>query len=75
MKANGVIERINSSDKVSATGTWLLVGDEFSATYTFTSGSTIVTLEGTVDKQQRKLTGTWENDGDEVGTFYATQKN
>ena len=75
IKSNGVIERINSSEKVSATGTWLLVGDEFSATYAFTSGSTIVSLEGTVDRQQRKLTGTWENDGDEVGTFYATQKN
>jgi hypothetical protein len=75
IKANGVIERINFNGNVSATGTWSLEGDDFSGHYIFADGNTIVTLEGTVDKQQRKLTGTWENDGDEVGTFYATQKN
>jgi hypothetical protein len=75
IKANGVIERISFNGNVSATGTWLLEGDEFSGHYIFADGNTIVTLEGTVDKQQKKLTGTWENDGDEVGTFYATQKN
>lgn len=75
IKGIGVIERISSSGKVSATGTWLLEGDKFSAHYIFADGNTMVTLEGTVDKQQRKLTGTWENDGDETGTFYATQKN
>lgn len=75
IKASGIIERISFNGNVSATGTWSLEGDEFSALYTFSDGGTIVTLEGTVDKQQKKLTGTWENDGDEVGTFYATQKN
>lgn len=73
LKGSGIIERINSSGVVSATGTWLLEGTDFSASYIFADGNTIVTLEGTVDKDQRKLTGTWENDGDEVGTFYASQ--
>lgn len=75
IKGIGVLERISSTGKVSATGTWLLEGDKFSGHYIFADGNTMVTVEGTVDKQQRKLTGTWENDGDETGTFYATQKN
>jgi hypothetical protein len=58
----------------NATGTWTLEDEEFTATYTY-PGSTVVFVDGTVDKSQKKLTGNWENSGDEVGTFYATRKN
>lgn len=73
LKSNGTIERIDSDGDVNATGTWDLEGEEFTAIYTY-PGSTVVFVEGTVDKSQKKLTGNWENSGDEVGTFYATQK-
>src|SRR5688500_11548474 len=46
IKASGIIERISFNGNVSATGTWSLEGDDFSAIYTFSSNSTIVTLEG-----------------------------
>ena len=74
VKSNGTIERISSNGEVSATGTWMLEGDEFWALYTYSNG-TIVNAEGTVDKGQQKLTGIWENSGGEEGTFYATRNN
>jgi hypothetical protein len=74
IKSNGTVERIDSDGDVNATGTWTLEGEEFTALYTY-PGGTIVNVEGTVDKSQKKLTGNWENSGDEVGTFYATRNN
>lgn len=72
IKSNGTIERIDADGDVNATGTWELEGNELTAIYTY-PGSTVVFIDATVDKSQNKLTGNWENSGDEEGTFYATR--
>jgi hypothetical protein len=74
MKSNGTVERISSNGEVSATGTWSLEGDVFTAVYTYPGSGGTVNVDGTVDKSQKKLTGFWENTGDEEGTFYATRQ-
>lgn len=74
IKPGGVLERFNSSGTVTATGTWQLAGNQFSGTYTFASG-TIVEVTATVDKGQNKLSGNWENSGNEVGSWYANKMN
>jgi len=74
VKPGGVLERLNSSGNVSATGTWQLAGNQFTGTYTFSSG-TIVEINATVDKGQNKLSGNWENSGNETGSWYANKMN
>lgn len=74
IKPGAVLERYNGSGSLSATGTWQLNGNNFTGTYTFTSG-TVVNLTGTIDKGQNKLSGTWENNGDEEGLWNAMKKN
>jgi len=74
IKPGGVLERLNSSGTVTGTGTWQLAGNQFSGTYTFTSG-TVVEITGTVDKGSNKVSGNWENSGNEFGTWYASKTN
>lgn len=75
IKSNGTIERISTNGEVSATGTWTLEGEVFTAVYTYPGSGGTVNVDGTVDKAKNKLFGYWENTGDEYGTFYATRSN
>ena len=75
IQKGGVIERISSNGQASAVGTWQLTGKNFSATYNFLSGTTVVNVTGTIDKSSYRLTGNWSNSGDEEGTFYVAKKN
>jgi hypothetical protein len=74
IKPGGVLERLSSSGNVSATGTWQLTGIQFTGTYTFSSG-TVVNITGSVDKAQNKLSGTWQNNGNENGEWFASKGN
>ena len=74
IKSNGTVERISSNGDVSATGTWALEGEAFTAVYTYPGSGGTVNVDATVEKAQNKLTGYWENTGDEEGTFYATRQ-
>jgi hypothetical protein len=73
VKSNGTLERF-SNGVASATGTWTLEGTVFMGTYTYDNG-TVVVVDGSVDKAQLKLVGSWENSGGEEGTFYANRDN
>ncbi len=73
IKAGNVLERIGSNGSVSATGTWQLNGTSFTGIYTYPSG-TIVNIIGTLDQAKNKLSGTWENNGQESGNWYADKK-
>lgn len=72
IKPGGIVERVNSSNNVTASGTWQLNGSNFTATYNYSNG-TIVSVTGTVDKGKNKLTATWENNGNEEGTLFANK--
>jgi hypothetical protein len=73
IKAGGVIQRIGNNGSVSASGTWQLAGNNFTATYNYSNG-TVVNITGTVDKTINKLTATWTNSGGEEGTLYANKQ-
>jgi hypothetical protein len=73
IKAGGSIERISSNGSVSATGSWNLEGNNFTAIYFYSNG-TVVDLTGTVDKSAKKLTATWSNNGAEQGTLYVNKQ-
>ena len=73
IKPGGVVERVNGSGSVTATGTWQLTGDNFSATYNYKNG-TIVEVTGTVNKGTQKIAGNWDNNGGEEGSFYANKQ-
>lgn len=73
IKPGGVIERVNGSGTVTASGTWELIGDGFIATYNYENG-TVVNVSGTVDKILERITATWENNGGEEGTLYADKQ-
>ena len=62
IKSGGVVERVNSSGNVTATGTWQMNGNNFTATYNYSNG-TVVDVTGTIDKAKYKLTANWENIG------------
>jgi hypothetical protein len=73
IKDDGTIQRINTSGSITASGTWELAGRRLTATYNYSNG-TIVIITATVDKEKNKLTATWENNGNEEGTLFATKK-
>jgi hypothetical protein len=73
LKSGGIIERVNGSGAVTATGTWQLNGAAFTASYNYTNG-TMVNVTGTVDKGKNKLTANWENNGGEKGSLYASKE-
>ena len=72
-KSDGVVERINSSNTVTAFGTWQLDDNNFTATYNYSNG-TIVSISGVINKKKNSLTATWENNGNEEGTLFANKK-
>jgi opacity protein-like surface antigen len=71
LKTGGVLERLNSSGSVTGTGSWSLTGNNFTASYTFSSG-TVVNLTGNLEKASNKLDGSWTNSGAETGLWNAT---
>lgn len=73
IKSDGSVERVNSGNTITAYGIWQLKGSTFTATYNYSNG-TIVNVTGTVDKEKNKLTATWENNGNEEGTLFASKK-
>lgn len=68
------LERYNSSGVTKATGTWELKGTSFSGTYTYEDDGTVLTVVGTLNKEENKLSGTYQNDGNGTGTWSATKK-
>ncbi len=72
LKPGGKLDRFSANGTISATGTWQLSGNSFTGNYRFVSG-TKVTLTGTLNKEPGRIAGTWTNNGDESGTFHATQ--
>jgi hypothetical protein len=73
IKNGGTIERISSNGTVSASGSWNLAGENFTAIYFYSNG-TVVDVAGTVDKSKNKLTATWSNNGDDEGTLYVSKQ-
>ncbi len=73
IKPGGILERTTSTGSVSATGTWQLNGTAFTGTYTFPGSGTIVNVNGILEKEAKKITGSWSNNGNEEGTWYATK--
>ncbi|MFC0774443.1 hypothetical protein [Terrimonas alba] len=73
IKSGGTIERVNSNGTITASGTWQLAGDNFSATYNYQNG-TVVEVVALIDKGSKKLSGSWENNGGEEGSFYANKQ-
>lgn len=73
IKPGGTIERISSNGSVSASGSWNLNGNTFTAIYFYSNG-TVVDLNGTVDKSKNKLDAGWSNNGGEEGTLYVIKQ-
>ena len=75
IKSNGVIEELNSHKGVKGSGTWELVGDQFTASYEW--GSPYFTgfmVTATFDKAHGKLTGYWGYDTDSDGGKWDMEK-
>lgn len=70
----GTLERLNGSGSVVATGTWLLEGTTLSGDYHFPSSNTDVTFSAEINSNQETLSGTWSNNGGEVGTMTASKQ-
>ena len=73
IKPGGTIERISSNGSVSASGSWNLNGNTFTAIYFYSNG-TVVDVNGTLDKSQNKLNADWSNNGGEEGTLYVIKQ-
>ena len=69
IKSGGAVERISSNGSVSASGSWNLTENTFTAIYFYSNG-TVVDVNGTVDKAKNKITANWSNNGGEQGTLY-----
>lgn len=73
LKPGGQLERINNAGNVTGNGTWQLTGKNFSGSYELHSG-TKVSLTGTVITEESRLSGTWENNGGETGSWLLNTK-
>lgn len=73
LKSGGLLDRINESGTVSATGTWQRNGSAFTAHYE-TSNGVKVDLTGTITESQKRIQGNWENNNGVSGSFYATKE-
>jgi hypothetical protein len=74
VKSGGNLDRISADGEVTGTGTWTLDGTTFKGHYVATSNGVEIDVTATVDKAANKLTGAWENSGDNSGTWYASKK-
>jgi hypothetical protein len=73
--AGGTLERLNGSGSVVATGHWELNGTTLSGDYHFPVSDTEVTFSAEINSNLETLSGTWSNDGGELGTMTATKSN
>src|SRR4030095_16255711 len=68
IKPGGVIEELNKSKGVKGSGTWQLVGDQFTASYQWGAPYfTAYSVSATFNKAHGKLSGYWgwdDNDSD-----------
>lgn len=70
----GTLERLNPSGGVAATGTWELNGNTLSGDYHFPASNTDVTFSAEINSKQETLSGTWSNNGGELGTMNASKQ-
>jgi hypothetical protein len=70
---DGKVERINNNGMVSASGNWEMNGRRFTATYNYSNG-TIVIVNAIVEQDEGRLTGVWENNGNDSGQLSLTKK-
>ena len=73
IKSGGALQRVEASGAVTANGSWSLSGTTFTGYYENTTGVK-VTLEGSLNKEQRKISGDWSSTNGNTGTFYATKE-
>lgn len=74
LKPDGTIERIIGNGTVTGTGSWQLKGDAFTAHYESNVSSTVIDLKGTLQKEKKRISGSWVNNGGNEGTYYVTKK-
>lgn len=68
IKPGGVIEEVNKNQGVKGTGTWELVGDQFTASYKwYAPYFTDYKVRATFDKAHGRLSGFWGYDTDDNG--------
>lgn len=74
LQPNGTLTRINNAGNITATGTWKLDGENLHGTYQFLDDSVTVNISGTIDPSIKTFEGTWNNEGDNKGTFSLNKK-
>ena len=74
IKSGGKLDRVSADGEVTGTGTWTMEGTTFKGHYVATSNGVEIDVTAGVDKAANKLSGTWENSGDNSGTWYANKK-
>lgn len=75
IKPGGFVERINGNGGISGTGTWLYQGTAFSANYILNGNNTKVQLTGTVYPGEKKISGTWSNNGGDTGKWFLNTRD
>ncbi|MCG2617962.1 hypothetical protein LZZ85_26910 [Terrimonas sp. NA20] len=74
IKAGGKLDRL-SDGVVTGTGTWSITGEFFKGEYTGKQNGVVVKVSAKIDKLANKLiNGTWKNDSEIDGTWYANKK-
>lgn len=73
LKPGGAMERIGLLGGVDGTGTWTLTENNFAAEYKNSTATVTVTLTGTLNKDQKRISGNWSSTNGKSGTYHATQ--
>jgi hypothetical protein len=73
LKPGGALERVGLLGGVDGTGTWQLSGNDFTAEYKNTAGTVTVNLDGTLNKEQKRISGNWSSTNGKSGKFHATK--
>jgi len=75
LNADGSLTRYKTTGEILATGNWQLAGDSIKASYQFSDGYKF-SIIGLVDKQKKKMSGTWGggNNTKGLGSWNASKK-
>ena len=75
LNADGTLTRYKTTGEILATGNWQLAGDSIKGSYQFSDGYTF-SITGLVDKQKKKMTGTWGGGSNTkgLGSWNASKK-
>lgn len=73
LKSGGLMDRINEVGSVTATGTWQLSGNTFTAHYESSSGVK-VDLTGILNSAQKRIQGNWSSTNGNSGTYNVTKE-